>query len=160
MSSDRLSASLRSAATISVLVAAVFGFGACSDSSPSAQSGAGPNPAPVNGLVPPAFAELPKPGSAHPIDAPTSTPHVISQSYEVTAMNPAELATYYFFRLPRLGWTPSGTQNVGGLTTKSVWVRDHLRLDVVTTGQGPLPGEASLDAGSTQLDLVLTQTVH
>jgi hypothetical protein len=144
---------------MAMLLVAVLVFSACSDSSPQAQSGAGPNPAPENGLVPQAFAEIPKPGAARPLDVPTSTPRAVSQSYEVTAMNPPELASYYFVRLPRLGWTPaSGAQTVGPLGGRTIWTRDHLRLEVVTTEQGPVPSEASLVTGPTQLDLVLTQT--
>ena len=144
---------------MSFLVVTVLMFSACSDRSPSAQSGTGPNPAPANGLVPQAFAEIPKPGSARPLDAPTSTPRTISQSYEVTAMPPGELMGYYVLRLPRLGWTPvSGPQSVGRLGAKSVWTRRHLRLEVITTGQDGLPSEASLAEGPTQLDLVLRRT--
>jgi hypothetical protein len=159
MPGSRRPARLRAPATVATLVLAVLVFSACSDSSPLAQSGTGPNPASPNGLVPEAFAELPKPGTARPLDVPTSTANAVLQSYEVAAMQPGELVNYYLFRLPRLGWTPaSGTHNVGRLGTKSVWKRDHLRLEVTAIAQDPTLSEASLATGPTQLDLVLTHT--
>jgi hypothetical protein len=123
---------------------------ACSDDASTPR----PNPVPPEGLepgfAPPDFVNLPKPGSARPVDAPVESANAITQSFTVTGLDPQAVIDFYVRELPPDGWLPTHVENVGRATRRSVWTRGDQLLEVVASA---VDGDTS--AGQTQLDLVL-----
>jgi hypothetical protein len=123
---------------------------ACGDDEGASTYKGRANPVPGTALAPGDFANLPKPGSARPVDDPTETKNAITQSFMVTGMGPLGVIGYYAQLLPADGWLPVRVERVGPSTMRSYWRRDDERLEVTAFAEDGVTSN-----GPTQLDLLL-----
>jgi hypothetical protein len=135
------------ALAIAVLAASVIGCGG-GDAAPAQTGHANPVPGPA--LAPSDFANLPKPGSARPADAPSESDTSITQSYTVAGLGPLEVLGYYATTLPPDGWVPVRVERLAYTTVRSHWRRGNERLLVTAFSE-----QGVTSAGPTQLDLLL-----
>ncbi len=108
-------------------------------------------PAPSEGeIVAGAFAALPQPDGAVPLEGPTRDGVSTTQSFAVPKSGPDEVFGFYERELADLGWGPDGgLARIGG-GWRGVWARDGLRLEVSVVPSTPS------DPVSSRLDLALT----
>jgi hypothetical protein len=108
------------------------------------------NPVPPAGLVPSDFVNLPKPGSALPLDAPVESATAIAQSFMVSGLGPQGVIDFYARELPPAGWIPRRVEILGRTAVRGSWKRgDHVLEAAASAADGVE------SAGPTQLDLVL-----
>lgn len=98
------------------------------------------------------LAGVPLPSASQPLSPSTVEDDVVTQSYEVTATSPAQVASFFRAELPPLGWD-EGTESVGTppsegtQTIQLTWTRD---------GDTLLVSIADLDGLASQFSLQLS----
>ena len=107
------------------------------------------NPVPPAGFAPGDFVNLPKPGSARPLDAPAESATTITQSFMVSG-GPEAVIEFYARELPPDGWIPIRVESVGRTGLRGSWSRGEQLVEVTATAADGVGG-----TGPTQLDLVL-----
>ena len=126
--------------------------GAC-----SARSGFADDEPTVGGALEPGeLAAVPLPGGTAPFTDPTQKAGVVTQSFKVTGLSPADVLHFYAGALPEKGWAVStAPAEDGGGVWRGLWARDDRFLQVtaekdVDDGTGDGDG-----APTSQLDLEL-----
>jgi hypothetical protein len=114
------------------------------------QTPARANPVSPAGFAPGDFVNLPKPGSAQPLDAPSESEASITQSFMVTGLGPRGVIEFYARELPSDGWILRRVENSGRTTLRGRWKRGDQLLEVAAFATDGVEG-----AGPSQLDLVL-----
>jgi hypothetical protein len=128
-----------------VTVCTVVPAGCGADESPPR-----PNPVPPAGFAPGDFVNLPKPGSALPLDEPAESPTAITQSFIVSGLGPQGVIDFYARELPPAGWIPVRVENLGRTALRGTWKRGDQELEVAASA-----ADGVESSGPTQLDLVL-----
>jgi hypothetical protein len=128
-----------------IAVCAVVPAG-CGDTQPPP----GANPVPPAGFAPGDFVNVPKPGSAVPVDAPDESATTVTQSFMVTGLGPRDVIDFYARELPPAGWIPRRVERAGRSTLRGSWARGDELLEVAANA-----ADGVESAGPTQLDLVL-----
>jgi hypothetical protein len=102
------------------------------------------------GFAPGDFVNLPKPGSAKPLDAPAETETTVTQSFDVSGLGPRGVMEFYARELPPDGWIPRRVDDFGRTTLRGSWARGDQLLEVAA-----FAADGVESTGPSQLDLVL-----
>ncbi len=86
------------------------------------------------------FAGIPLPEGAKAFGAAVRASGVVTQSYDVTGLDPEKTFEFYQQALPEAGWEPVSAGPSGATDYRSVWVKDQQQLTVSTAPLASKPG--------------------
>lgn len=101
---------------------------------------------------PDALADIPVPGAAEAVNAPTDEDGMVAQSYEIPGRTPAQVLDEFTVDLAEAGWTLAvEPEQVGSTGVNGEWTKDGEVLEISATPFNANNGDAVV----TQFSLVL-----
>ena len=138
-------------ALVVALSLAAVGCGDDDGSGGTAATGAQPD-AVSEEFRPDALADIPIPGAAQAVNAPTDEDGVVAQSYEIPGRTPAQVLDEFTVDLAEAGWTLAvEPEQVGATGVNGEWTKDGEVLEISATPFNANNGDAVV----TQFSLVL-----